>query len=50
MIAKFSEIGGNQVAYDSSVNLRKNEQYFGLSTDTKPSLAKNASVFLRNEY
>ena len=45
MITKFSEIVGNQVAYDSSGNLRKNEQYFGLSTDTKPSLAKNASVF-----
>lgn len=47
MITKFSEIAGNQVAYDSSGNLRKNEQYFGLSTGTKPSLAKMQSFFTK---
>lgn len=45
MITKFFEINGNQVAYDSSGNIRENEQYFGLSTDAKPESAQNASVF-----
>lgn len=45
MITKFFEINGTQVSYDSSGNIRKNEQYFGLSTDTKPEEAQNASVF-----
>lgn len=45
MITKFFEIDGTQVAYDSSGNIRKSEQYFGLSTDTKPESAQNASVF-----
>lgn len=45
MITKFFEINGKQVAYDPSGNMRGNEQYFGLSTDTKPESAQNASVF-----
>lgn len=47
MITKFFEIGGNQVAYDSSGNLRKDEQYFGLSTDTKPSWQKMQAFFTK---
>lgn len=47
MITKFFEIDGTPVAYDSSGNLRKNEQYFGLSTGAKPSLSKMQSFFTK---
>ena len=46
MISKTMDIGGNKTVVDSNnFQVRRVAEYFGLSSDAKPSGAKNADVF-----
>lgn len=46
MITRMFEISGNKVAVSEDGNIRKQMEYYGKSTDTKPTKnVKNADAF-----
>lgn len=45
MITRVLSIGGNDVSVNQSGELRKHIEYYGKSTDDKPTNAKNADTF-----